>query len=312
MNRREFLKTSAKLAALMGLSSSAIPQVARALEQLSGGAAPVLWLQGQSCSGCSVSLLNTTNPGPASLVTQHISLQFHTNLSTATGHTAMDVINKCIDKGDFILAVEGSIPAAMPEACVVGHEKMTDQVVRAAKAASAVIAVGSCASFGGIPAAESNPTGAMEVLEYLKQNGVNKPGIRLPGCPAHPDWVVGTLVHVLAFGLPELDAYARPTQFYGRLIHDQCPRFPDYERERFADSFADEGCLFKLGCMGANTHADCTTRMWNGGVNSCIHAGAPCIGCAGEGFARQASVPFHRKTELQVQGNSGDHERANG
>lgn len=224
----------------------------------------------------------------------------------------MDVINKCIEKGNFILAVEGSIPAAMPEACVIGHERMTEQVVRAAQVAQAVVAVGSCASFGGIPAAESNPTGAKEVLRFLEENGVDKPGIRLPGCPAHPDWVVGTLVHVLAFGLPELDTYARPKQFYGRLVHDQCSRFPDYERERFAATFADEGCLFKLGCMGAITHADCTTRMWNGGVNSCIRAGAPCIGCASERFAEQTSMPFHRKIELQVQDAPGGHERADG
>jgi hydrogenase small subunit len=117
----------------------------------------------------------------------------------------MSVLNGSIEKADYFLAVEGSMPAGMPEACIVGGEKVTQQVIRAAKNAKAVLAVGACASFGGIPVAENNPTGAMSVPEFLKQQGVSKPVISVPGCPAHPDWLVGTLVHVLKFGIPALD-----------------------------------------------------------------------------------------------------------
>ncbi len=297
INRRDFLKLSAKLAAIMGFGASSIPRIAEALEQLTAGNVPVLWLQGQSCSGCSVSLLNAEDPGPAQLLTRYISLMFHSTLSAATGEVSMEIMNKTIESGGYFLVVEGSIPAGMPKACIVGHEPITKQVVRAAQNATAVIAIGTCASFGGIPAAENNPTGAMSVPAFLKKEGISKPVISLPGCPAHPDWFLGTLVHVLKFGIPPLDSQGRPNMFFSKLIHDQCPRFPDYERENFAKTFSDDGCLFKLGCMGPNTFADCTVRYWNSRINSCILAGAPCIGCAGEDFARSATFAFYRKNE---------------
>ena len=189
------------------------------------------------------------------------------------------------------------MPSKMPRACIVGEEPVTELVTQLARRAQAVIAIGACAAFGGIPAAENNPTGAMSVPDYLNSRGVSTPTIRLPGCPCHPDWFVGTVVHTLAFGLPELDGLARPTMFYGRLIHDQCPRFADYERERFATTFGEDGCLFKLGCIGPRTHADCTWRHWNAGTNTCIKAGAPCVGCASEEFASKTSFPLYTKAE---------------
>lgn len=295
--RRQFLKISANLAVILGLGASAIPRITEALEQLSTGTAPVLWLQGLSCSGCSISLLNSENPSPAQLLTGHISLRFNSCLSCATGDVAMDIINGSIAQGGYFLAVEGSIPARMPEACMVGHEPITTQITRAARSAQAVIAIGSCASFGGIPAAENNPTGAMGVKRFLDEAQISTPVIALPGCPVHPDWLTGTIVHVLKFGIPPLDDKGRPVMFYSRLIHDQCPRFADYERQNFAERFSDEGCLFKLGCLGPNTHADCTLRLWNSGRNSCIKAGAPCIGCTSEEFAKSASFSFFRERE---------------
>ncbi len=295
--RREFLELSAKMTALLGLSSSALPQVAEALEMLSAENPPVLWLQGQSCSGCSVSFLNSENPGPAKILTSYISLLFHSTLSTATGEVGMEIVHRSIDEGEFFLVVEGSMPDQMPEACIMGHEPVTEMVARAAGKAKAIIAIGACASFGGIPAAENNPTGALSVPDFLAKKGISTPVIRLPGCPAHPDWLVGTLVHVIRFGMPSLDDLGRPKMFYSKLIHDQCPRFADYERENFASHFSDDGCLFKLGCLGTITHADCTLRYWNSQTNSCILAGAPCIGCASENFAKKASFPFYRKNE---------------
>ncbi len=295
--RRDFLKQGARLAALMGLGSSAAARLAEALEELSLGAAPVLWLQGLSCSGCSVSFLNSGSPAPAEVLTQYITLLFHSTLSTATGDMCMEIVNTAVKEGGFYLAVEGAIPAGMPEACLMNHEPMSKIVARAARSATAVLAVGSCAAVGGIPAAEGNPTGAVSLPEFLEKERINKPVIRLPGCPCHPDWLVGTLAHVLKFGLPELDTMQRPVMFYGRTIHDQCPRFADYEREHFAKHFSDEGCLFELGCLGPNTHADCALRHWNTGANTCIKAGAPCIGCASDRFARDKAFPFYRKSE---------------
>jgi hydrogenase small subunit len=292
MNRREFVQVAGKLAALMGLGASAIPQVAEAVEQLAGRA-PVLWLQGLSCSGCSVSLLNSSPLTPERLLTRYISLVFHQTLSTATGHVSVEVVNKTIEQGGYILVVEGAVPAGMPAACGFGNEPFNGQLERAARRAKAVLAVGSCAVSGGIPAAENNPTGAVGVPAFLKQTAITTPVIAVPGCPVHPDWLVGTVVHLLKFGVPPLDEQGRPKVFFSKLVHDQCPRFADYERENFAKSFGEEGCLFKLGCQGPLTKADCNLRLWNGGSNTCIRAGAPCIGCAGGSFAAKTDFPLY-------------------
>jgi len=298
ITRRRFLELSLKLSAITGLGSSAIPRIAEALGELSAHQAPLLWLQGQSCSGCSVSLLNSDHPDPVTLLISYISMRFHATLSTSTGATGMRVIDQSIDQGGYLLAIEGSIPTGMPEACVVGNETFQKQVTRAAKNATAVIAVGGCAAFGGIPAAENNPTGANSVPEFMKREKIEKPIISIPGCPVHPDWLVGTLVHVLKFGIPPLDELHRPRMFFGKLLHDQCPRFADYERERFAKTFQDEGCLFKMGCLGPVTRADCTVRRWNSSINDCISAGAPCIGCASENFPPRG-LSMSRKGERE-------------
>lgn len=305
INRREFLKYAARLAALTGLSPAAVPDVVSAMDQLVKGDAPLVWVQAQSCSGCSVSLLNSDHPGPAELLTRYISLKFHSTLSTATGHSAMKTLKTALESDDFILAVEGSIPYNMPKACVMGHDTVDDLVALGAKNAKAVVAIGACATFGGIPGAENNPTGAISVPDFLERKNISKPTIRIPGCPSHPDWVVGTLVHVLSFGLPPLDTLGRPKAFFSKLVHEQCPRFRDYEREHFAKTFDDDGCLFKLGCVGTNTHADCSVRFWNSRTNSCIIAGSPCVGCASETFARQNAFPFYRNTELQQKKREG-------
>jgi hydrogenase small subunit len=296
-NRRELLQYGARLGALMGLSTSSFPAIAEALADLGSGGAPVLWLQGQSCSGCSVSLLNGEAPTPVALLTQYLSLSFHQTLSTATGHTAVTAVNQVIARGGYILCVEGSVPAGMPEACRFGGEPFGQQMARAAKNASAVVAVGTCAAFGGIPAAEQNQTGAVSVPRFLDSERISTARILLPGCPVHPEWLLGTVAHVLKMGLPALDSVGRPKAFYSRLVHDLCSRFADYERERFAKTYADDGCLFKLGCLGPITHADCPQRHWNGGVNTCIKAGAPCIGCAGNQFAARRDVAFATKAQ---------------
>jgi len=295
LNRRSFLELSTKLCAVMGLAASAIPRLAEAAEELASGNAPVLWLQGQSCSGCSISLLDAEAISPVQLITRYINLSFHQTLSTTTGQQAVETVNKIISAGGYILIVEGAVPAGMPKACTFGGEAFGEQLIRAAQKAKAVIAVGSCAAFGGIPGAENNPTGAVSVPQYLKDQHISTPTILTPGCPCHPDWLLGTVTYLLKLGMPPLDELGRPKAFYSRLVHDQCPRFADYERERFARTFGDEGCLFKLGCLGPITHTDCSVRPWNSGVNSCIRAGAPCIGCGGEQFAARAGMAFITK-----------------
>jgi hydrogenase small subunit len=279
---------------MIGLDRLAGFDIAGAAENLVSGNANVLWLEAQCCSGCSVSLLNSEHPRPAALLTSHINLLFHQTLSTATGHGAVKAVNDAINAGGFILVVEGTIPDGMPEACVFGGETLSDQLKRAAAKAKAVVALGSCAAFGGIPAAEGNPTGAISVPDFFKKYNINHKPILIPGCPIHPDWFVGTLVHLLAYGAPKLDSLGRPAQFFSRTVHEQCPRFRDYELENFAKNFGDPGCLFKLGCLGPNTNADCTLRGWNGNTNQCIRAGAPCVGCASREFTSRKNFPLYR------------------
>jgi len=306
MTRRSFLTVSLRLATVMGLSASAAPALADALERIVRGRAHTLWLQGQCCSGCSISLLDSEPLGPDQLLTRQIALAFHQTLSGATGHQAVETVDRSIAAGGYILVVEGAVPMAMPQACFFGEETFASQLTRAARAAKAIVAVGTCATSGGIPAAEGNSTGATSVPAFLKHAGITVPCISIPGCPAHPDWIVGTLAHVLQFGLPPLDELGRPRAFFGKLIHDQCPRFSDYERENFAKNFGDDGCLFRLGCAGPITKADCNLRQWNGGTNTCIKAGAPCIGCASEGFAAKRDFPFYLKNgQLRPQGEHG-------
>jgi hydrogenase small subunit len=295
MTRRSFLSLGLRLTALMGLGSGAVPAMAEALERIARGQATALWLQGQCCSGCSISLLNTEPLGPDQLLTRYISLAFHQTLSGATGHQAVETVNRVIEQGGHVLIVEGAVPAGMPKACFFGEEAFPDQLKRAARGARAVIAVGTCATAGGIPGAPQNQTGAISVPRFLAAQGIAVPCISIPGCPAHPDWLVGTVAHVLQFGLPALDELNRPKAFFARTVHEQCPRFTDYERENFAATFGGEGCLFKLGCCGPLTKGDCTLRHWNGGTNTCIKAGAPCVGCAWEGFAARTEFPLYTK-----------------
>jgi hydrogenase small subunit len=301
LSRRDVLKLGARLAAVMGLTAIT-SRVVAAVEELAAGNVPVLWLQGLSCSGCSVSLLDSEKPEPARILMEMLSLRFNSTLSAATGKKAMEVINKTIAEGGFYLVVEGAIPAKMPEACVVGGEPVTKQIERAAGKAKGIIALGTCAAYGGIPAAEGNVTGAVGLATFLTSLKIDKQVVRIPGCPAHPDWLVGTLTALIATGMPALEKDGRPTAFFGKSVHDTCPRLADYEKEKFAKTFADEGCLFQMGCAGPTTRADCTVRPWNGGVNSCIQAGGPCVGCASSMFAAKKGTAFYYKEDRMKAG----------
>ena len=109
--------------------------------------------------------------------------------------------------------------------------------------------------------------------------------INISGCPPHPDWIVGTLAHILLYkDLPKLDKFGRPVMFYGGIIHDNCPRRQFFDNGIFAANFSDPGCLLEIGCRGPYAHCDATYRQWNSGVNSCIRCGGPCIGCTEPSF----------------------------
>jgi hydrogenase small subunit len=299
LTRRDFLKAGGMLAAMMGLGPGAVSRLAAAAAEIAGGSGPILWLQGLSCSGCTVSLLNSDNPGPAEIITRYMSLGFHSTLSAATGRVGMDAVEAMIvkSKEPYILVMEGAMPVGMPSACVMGQQEIGPLFLRASANAKTIMAVGTCAVFGGLPAAAGNPTGAASVEQFMRQHNLDVPWVALPGCPAHPDWIVGTLAHLLKFGMPTLDQRHRPVAFFGRSIHAQCTRSHDYDNDRFARKFGDPGCLHELGCMGIRTLGDCPLRQWNSAANTCTRAGAPCIGCTCETFGRLRETPLFKKVD---------------
>jgi len=302
MTRRDFLKIGSLLAAGAGLSGHYTRVFAAGLEKLAKGLPRVVWMQGQSCSGCSVSLLNSDWPGIANVVTEIISLVFHQTLSAAQGQTAMEVMEKMGTGAEpFILVVEGSIPGAMPEACMIGGKDFASLLLPMIRRAQFVMGAGTCATYGGIPAAEGNPTGALSLMEFMKQHGIATERflVNCPLCPVHPDTIVGTLAYLAGHGYPAVNPeILTPDMYYAHSTHDNCPRFHYYSKHIFAEKFGDDGCLFKLGCLGMLSYTECPRRQWNGGANWCIRASAPCIGCSHPLFNKSKLFPFYRKGEL--------------
>jgi len=280
---------------------------------------PLVWLAASGCTGCSVSLLNSASPTIKNILVDqiipgvHINLRFHPTIMAGSGEQVIKALEDTVKekKGNYILAVEGAIPAAInAEYCVMGERdgkpvNMETRLEELARDALAILAVGTCASFGGISAAAPNPSGCQPVKEVIEAKGINKPLINIPGCPPHPDWFVGTVASILLNGLPkaeDLDDNLRPLAFYGKLIHENCPRRACFDEGKFAKKYGDEGCLYELGCKGSITYADCPTRRWNNGTNWVIGAGAPCMGCTQPEFP---SLPCYEKlvdVELPVIG----------
>ncbi|OGR08434.1 MAG: hydrogenase [Deltaproteobacteria bacterium RIFOXYD12_FULL_50_9] len=303
LDRRNFLKLAAALSTAFGISNLPAP-VQAALKKINPATLPkIIYLQGMSCTGCSISLLQANAPSPAALITEYSQLAFHADLSATSGKQSLNLINAFISgkAGEYILALEGSIPDQMPEACVIGDKPLAKYLEEAARTMTAAVAVGTCACDGGIPAAEGNPTGAIGLREFYKRRNIDKLVVNIRGCSVHPDWVWHTIVHLVKVGLPELTDGGSPKLFYAKKVHEQCPRYHDFQQEIFARNLGEKGCLFKLGCLGPDTYADCPTRWWNSGQNWCVDANAPCIGCASPNFARQKRIPFYRLAEAATQ-----------
>ena len=287
ISRRGFLKFCAATASMMALPIGATEAIAAAL-----GAAKrpsVIWLSFQECTGCTESLTRSSRPTLESLILDAISLDYHHTLQAASGTAAEQAREQAMEqnKDKYLLIVDGSIPLKdngiySTIAGVTNLQMLKDT----AEHAAAIIAVGTCAAFGGIPHANPNPTGAVPVMDIIK----DKPIINVPGCPPIPVVITGVLSHYLTYGtLPELDKLNRPLAFFGDTIHDRCYRRPFYDQGKFAKTFDDEGarkgwCLYELGCKGPTTHNSCATAKWNGGTSFPIESGHPCLGCSEPDF----------------------------
>lgn len=293
VSRRDFMKFCAGLAATAGLPIGAAEQVAAALS--APQRPPVIWIGAQECTGCTESLLRATHPTLENLVLDTISLEYHEVLSAAFGQQVEENKHRAMARyqGRYVLVVDGSIPLKDGGIyCMVAGKPIVEHIREAAAGAAAIIAIGSCASWGGVPVTGGNPTGAVSLSEALG----GKPVINIPGCPPNPHNFLATVAHLLTFNrAPALDAQGRPLFAYGRLIHEHCERRPHFDAGRFAKTFGDEGhrngwCLYHLGCKGPETHGNCSTLEFcdiGGGIWP-VGIGHPCYGCneQGVGFTK--------------------------
>lgn len=315
LSRRDFLKYCSGIAVALGLSQSYVPKIAKALEEAAAGKTPVIWLQGQNCTGCSISFLNSEEPTPGELILDILSVKFQPNVMAASGDLATGVIEETMKekKGKYVFVVEGAIPTKDGGVyCEVGEKDgkgivFKEWVEKVSKDALAVVAMGTCATYGGIPAA--GVTGAKSASEILGDT----PVVNIAGCAPHPDWLVGTIVQLLLFGKDEvvegLDEHGRPKAFYGTLIHDNCPRRNWFEAGKFLVDWNDpqqqDYCLLLKGCKGPVTHADCPKRGWNGGTSWCIKAGSPCIGCCEPAFYKDLTPIYEKMPDVSIPGIAG-------
>ena len=286
ISRRDVLKLGALMAGVLALPRSFSTQIVHALE--SAKRTPVIWLEMQDCAGCTEALLRASRPTVKELVLDVLSVDYHETIMAAAGNLAEEAKQATIAAGGYLLVVEGSIPLKDDGVyCCVGGKSATQLLDEAIDNSIAIVAVGNCATFGGIPKANPNPTGAVSVLDYV---GDRKPVLNLPGCPYNPVNLTATIVHFLTFGaLPEMDQLHRPLFAYGSRIHDNCERRGHFDRGEFVVAWGDEGhkkgwCLYQMGCKGPVTFHNCPAVRYNDGTSWPVQSGHGCIGCSEPDF----------------------------
>jgi hydrogenase small subunit len=311
ISRRDFIRWAVAAPVAASFINEFIPKLAHALDE-AVKEYPIIWLQASTCSGCSVSVINTIHPSIKNVILEQILpghqliLTYHGTLMAATGALSTDAARESVakNKGKYVLVVEGAIPTKQNG--VYGHigEKdgkpitMLEWLEFFGRDAMVVLPVGTCAAYGGLPAAAPNPSGCKGVAELFADMQITTPIINIPGCPCHPDWFIGTVAKILLYGMPapkEIDEQGRLKLFFGRSVHNRCINRDYLDEGIFATNFGEEGCLLELGCKGPFTNADCPIRLWNGGVNWCIGAGAPCFGCTEKGFPDAHSPLYQRR-----------------
>ncbi len=281
--RRDFLKFCQLSSAALGLGAADLGQLEKALAATT--APTVLWLQGSSCTGCTISFLNRISSSEpttaADVLINHVNLSYHPNLMATAGQSAAQVAMDAISRGGHILTVEGGVPTAFKgNGCWAWNYNGADvtfqeAVMDLAASASQVLCVGTCASYGGVAAATPNPAGVVSVPSVISKKTVN-----IAGCPPHPDWIVWAIARMLTNSVGALDSYGRPTALYSGTVHSRCPR-----RELEDGGYGiDNRCLEEWGCHGPETIGGCPISKWNGGVNWCVDANSLCIGCTDPQF----------------------------
>ncbi|MGD9009239.1 MAG: hydrogenase small subunit [Desulfobacteraceae bacterium] len=297
VSRRDFMKYCTFLTAAMGLSASFVPKVAEVFAAPKQRP-PVIWLHFAECTGCSEGMLRTMYPYADELVLEILSVEYHETIMAAAGHQAEDQLHAAMKKyaGKYICVVEGAIATKYNGGYgKIAGRSFLEIAKEVVPQAAATIAIGSCASWGGIQAAKPNPGGYKGLGDALGMKVIN-----IPGCPPNPINLVGTIVNYLLLGkLPQLDKQGRPQFAYGKTIHDQCPRRGHFENEEFVEEFGSEEaslgyCLYKVGCRGPETYNNCPVAKFNDGTSWPVEAGHPCIGCSEPDFWDKMT-PFYEE-----------------
>lgn len=271
----------------------------------------VVWMTtGLSCDGDSVSTTAASLPSIEDIVLGAIpglpKVHLHNPvLAYEVGDDFMQYWHQAAagELEPFVLVLEGSVPnegiktegywAAMGTDPDTGQPITTNEWIdRLAPKATAVIAAGTCATYGGIHAMQGNPTGAMGLADYLGWNWRSKAGlpvVNVPGCPVQPDNMMETLLYLLyqVAGLAPmipLDDQLRPTWLFGKTVHEGCDRGAYYEQGDFAHEYGSPKCLVKIGCWGPVVNCNVTKRGWMDGIGGCPNVGGICIACTMPGF----------------------------
>jgi len=264
----------------------------------------VLWLQSGGCGGCTLSLLNAESPDVLGCFEMAgIDLLWHPSLSLESGKSVINILNDIV-KGETpldILCLEGSVVRG-PNNTGKFHmlagtgEPMMNWIERLSAKASYVVAVGTCAAYGGITSGGGNPSDACGLQyegekkggflgqDFRSQQGL--PVINIAGCPTHPNWITETLAEIAmgVFSESSMDVLGRPRSYADQLVHHGCTRNEFYEFKASAEKPSDLGCMMEhMGCVGTQAHADCNIRLWNG-EGSCIRGGYACISCTAPSF----------------------------
>ena len=297
VSRRDFMKFCTTMSAALALPVTFAPKIAQALDEVKRPT--LVWLEFQDCAGDTEALLRAANPTVAELVLDILSVDYHETIMAAAGFQAEEALAKVVkeQKGKYIVVVEGAIPLKDGGVyCCIGGKAAVDTAREVCGNAMATVAVGTCAAFGGIPAAAPNPTGAVGVKQAVPGATV----INLPGCPLNADNLTATIVHFLVFGkLPATDSLGRPLFAYGKRIHDNCERRPHFDAGQYVEKWSSTAhrkghCLYKMGCKGPETYHNCPTQRYNEKTSWPVAAGHGCVGCSQPQFW-DTMTPFYKR-----------------
>jgi NiFe hydrogenase small subunit HydA len=284
-------------ASALGLDAAGLCRLKEALDNPNGPM--ILWLQGSECTGCSVSFLNRISiraPSAAKdVLIQSINLADYPNLMAPAGKSAPAQIEAAYSKGGYVLAIEGGVPTnsgwSARWAWSGDNQDVTLQqaVLGLSAKAGAILAVGTCAAFGGTPGAPPNPKGEKSV-----KNLTGKRTINIAGCPPHPDRIAWVVVQLLLNKPIFLDSSGRPRAFFNRTVRRKGGR-EETETGEAGPLGVDDRCMEGLDCRGKQTLANCPRVFWSGRSNRCKDGNAPCFGCMHSNFPDPK--PFYKSDD---------------